>query len=116
MISKSMVDDIENLSYYCQNCHTSMEVYNELVQNRKLETASILLTKIINNITILIELYQRINSSVKKIEYINSKLEILMDGYENMDYFYIKDIFEYEMLPLTKEIFEEIKEIIFTKS
>lgn len=115
MISKSTADAIEKLSYYCQSCYTSMELYKELVEGRKLEPASILLIKIVNDLESLIEFYQKVNSSAEKIDCINSKLEIFMDGYENLDYFYIKDIFQYEMIPLIEDIFNEIKKIILDK-
>lgn len=116
MISESKVEIIKKSSYYCQSCYTSMHAFNELVQNRKLEVLDSLLMKIMEDITNLMKFYTELNLSVSTISNLNSKLELFMDGYTNSDYYYIKDIFDYEILPVVEDIFNEIKKIIANNS
>lgn len=116
MINESVKDIIKKLSYYCQSCYTSMHLFNDLVENRKLEVLNDLLMKIIEDITNLMKFYSELNLSVSVISNINNKLELVMDGYTNSDYFYIKDIFEYEVIPIIEEIFNEAKKIIFDEN
>lgn len=115
MINESIKDIIKKLSYYCQSCYTSMHLFNDLVQNRKLEVLDTLLIKIIEDITNLMKFYSELNLSVPVINNINNKLELVMEGYTNSDYYYIKDIFEYEILPVIEGIFSEVKKIIFNE-
>lgn len=116
MINESVKDIIKKLSYYCQSCYTSMHLFNDLVENRKLEVLNDLLMKIIEDITNLMKFYSELNLSVSVISNINNKLELVMDGYTNSDYFYIKDIFEYEILPIIEDIFNEVKKIVFNEN
>lgn len=109
MSNENTIESIKKASYYCQSCYTSMELFNDLVENRKLELLNPLLAKIIEDISNLIRFYSNINSQDLLISDMNSKLEIFLDGYENLDYYYIKDIFSYEMIPVVENIFNEIK-------
>lgn len=113
MINEVTIESIKKCSYYCQSCYTSMHLFNELVQGRKLDVLDSLLMKIIEDITKLIKFYSELSLSPSSINNINSKLELMLEGYENSDYFYIKDVFEYEILPIVENIFNEIKKIIF---
>lgn len=112
MINESIKDIIKKLSYYCQSCYTSMHLFNELIQGRKLEVVNDLIIKIVEDINNLMRFYSELNLSTDVINNMNSKLELVIEGYANLDYYYMKDIFEYEILPIVEEVFNEIKKII----
>lgn len=96
-------------SYYCQSIYTAINLFNDFVEKRKYLMLDDLLMKIIDDITQCISYYSRISINLDIVDSINLKLELIVDGYKNKDYFYIKDIFEYEIIKYIEIIFEEIK-------
>lgn len=112
MINENIKEVIKKVSYYCQSCYTSMHLFEDLVKNRKLEVINELIMKIVEDITNLMKFYLELNLSSYVISSMNNKLELVIDGYANLDYFYLKDVFEYEILPIVENVFDEIKSII----
>ena len=96
-------------SYYCQSIYTSINLFNDFVEKRKYLMLDNLLIKIIDDISQCIRFYSTINENLCIIDTINSKLKLIVDGYENRDYFYIRDVFEYEIIRNIEDIFKEIK-------
>lgn len=113
MINENKIEVIKKLSYYCQSCHTSMSLFNDLVINRKLDVIDALLVKIIEDLSNLMKFYSALNLSASTINDMNGKLQLFMEAYENSDYYYIRDIFKYEMIPLVESIFVEVKNIVY---
>lgn len=96
-------------SYYCQSIYTSINLFNDFVEKRKYLMLDNLLIKIIDDISQCIKFYSTINENLCIIDTINSKLQLIVDGYENKDYFYIRDVLEYEIIINIEDIFKEIK-------
>ena len=107
---------ISKTSYYCQSIYTTINLFNDLVENRNYKLLNDLLIKIIEDTSQCINYYSQIKYNIMIIDNINHKLELLMDGYKNSDYFYIKDIFSYELIPIINEIFDELKKSIMNKN
>jgi len=109
VINENTIEAIKKTSYYCQSCYTSMHLFSDLVENRKLDLLDNLLIKIIEDVTNLMNFYSKLDLSLTVINTINNNLELVVEGYSNLDYFYIRDVFEYEILPIVEDIFNEIK-------
>lgn len=102
-------NSILKTSYYCQSIYTSINLFNDFVEKRKYLMLDDLLIKVIDDISQCIKFYSKVNENLSIINTINSKLQLILEGYENKDYFYIRDIFEYEIIKNIEEIFKEIK-------
>ena len=114
MIDETKIESYKKFSYYCQSAYNSIQVYLELILKRKLELSNQILFKIIEDIDNMIKYYNNIGKEPSNIEFLNKKLEILFQGVENMDYYFIRDVFEYEMLPTLEGLFNEVKEDIYS--
>ena len=111
-MENSYTQSISKISYYCQSTYTSINLFNDLVQNRNYLLLDNLLNTIIDYLSNCIKFYLQTDMNVEIVYNINYKLQLILKGYENKDYFYIKDVFEYEIIQDIEYIFQEIQFII----
>lgn len=112
MISEKEIVSIKNLSYYCQSCYTSINIFNNYTIMRKIDILEPLLVKIVEDFTNLTKYYSELPLDLSVINNFNRGLQSVIEGYSNSDYYYIKDVFEYDIIPIIEQIFNEIKGII----
>lgn len=109
MMDERMMESYKKVSYFTQSSFSSIQVYKNLITSRKLELSNQLLFKIIENITQMLMYYSEICENSNIIIGINNKLEFVLDAYKNSDYYLIRDILEYDMLPVIEGIFRDIE-------
>lgn len=107
---------ISRVSYYCQSIYTTANLYIELTELRKYSLLNELIIKIVEDTSSCITNYSKINGDVGIVEKINEDLNLVVCAYSNSDYFYIKDILEYELLKKVENIFDWIKILIEEKN
>lgn len=110
-----MKEYVVKTSYYCQCVYTSIDLYIQFIEVRKYDILSDLLMKIIEDTTQCINYYSELNFEISLLDDINSSLKLLIDAYSNFDYFYIKDILEYDLLKKIENIFINLKGFIEDK-
>lgn len=115
MENQEIKEYIVKTSYYCQSVYTSINLYMQLVEIRKYDILSNLLMKIIEDTSQCINFYAKLNFEISLVGSVNNSLKLLIDAYSNLDYFYIKDILEYELLKNIENIFENLKFLINNK-
>lgn len=110
MIDEKKIEIYKKISYFAQSSFSSIQVYKNLILSRKLDLSNELLFKIIEDIAEMIKYYMQIEGSLNNI---NNKLELILEAYQNLDYYLIKDILEYDVLPMIEDVFEEMNKDIY---
>ena len=100
---------IVKTSYYCQSVYTSIDLFIEFTDMRKYDVLNELLMKIIEDISECIKYYSNLNLDMSLIYEINNNLNFLLEGYSNKDYFYIRDILEYEIQKNIEAAFKNLE-------
>ncbi|EYE88821.1 hypothetical protein Q428_05905 [Fervidicella metallireducens AeB] len=113
MIDEVKIESYKKFSYFCQSAYNSIQIYLELIKKRKIELANQMMFKVLDDIENMIKHYNNISRDFSKINILNSKFEFLFEGIKNMDYYLIRDVFEYEMLPILEDIFKDFKKDIY---
>jgi len=113
VINEVKIESYKKFSYFCQSAYNSIQVYLELVLKRKIELANQMMFKVLDDIDNMIKHYNNISNDFSKMDILNSKLEFLFEGIKNTDYYLIRDVFEYEILPILEDIFENFKKDIY---
>lgn len=113
MIDEKRIEIYKKISYFSQSSFSSIQVYKNLITNRKLDLSNNILFKIIEDITEMLKYYAEINGNINIIASINNKLQLILEGYKNIDYYLIRDVLEYEIEPFIDEIFDEMRKDIY---
>lgn len=108
-------ESISKISYYCQSAYTSINLFNDLIKSRKYSLLDNVLIKIIDDISNCIKFYLKTDMSVESVDRMNCKLQLILDGYENKDYFYMNDVLQYEVIKEIEYVFHEIQVVIENK-
>lgn len=115
MEKQDVKEYVVKTSYYCQSVYTSIDLYIQLIDIRKYDILNNLFIKIIEDTTQCVNFYSKLDFQVLLLDNINNSLKLLVDAYSNLDYFYIKDILEYELLKNIEIIFKNLKFLIENK-